>query len=179
MGTKPPTDGIQMLPKVMNAGPGALTTGNVTLIDQTYGQGNLTRSFLLKQIIYQLGWDQEAGSTGDSVIIGFADGSMGTAEIAAQLSTALVNPNDTKTWDDYSRMGGIFWQTLRMILNGTTTYTGIRVSETVTIGGGKGIPLIKDEGILLFVYNASTGAIASGNKLVGLYALVGVWLDDS
>ncbi len=179
MGTKPPTDGIQMLPEILNAGPGALTEGNVTLIDQVYGQGNLKRSFLLKQIIAHYGWDQEQGSTGDSVLIGFANGSMGTAEIAAQLATVLANPNDTKTWDDYAQMGGIFWQTIRQILNGTTTYLGIRVDETITIGGGKGIPLIKEEGILLWVYNASTGAIASGNKLIGMYALVGVWLDDS
>ncbi len=179
MGTKLPTDGIQMLPEVLNAGPGVLTEGNVTLIDQVYGQGNLKRSFLLKQIIAQYGWDQEQGSTGDSVLIGFANGSMGTVEIAAQLATVLANPNDIKTWDDYAQMGGIFWQTIRQILNGTTTYLGIRVSETITIGGGKGIPLIKDEGILLWVYNASTGAIASGNKLIGMYALIGVWLDDS
>ncbi len=173
---KPPTEGIQILPEAIRAGTGALATDTSVILSTAYGGTTLTRTFLWKQLSVQFGW--EGGNDGDHVILGFSRGDVTVAELTAALATAIPDPTDASNWDDFVNTGFIYWQTLHMLSTESTDSNAHVWNETIKIGGSKGIPLKKDEGVQLFAFNPSNNALNSGTVLLGTFQLKGIWLDD-
>ncbi len=177
---KPPTGGVQTLPTAFRTAFGAILSDVSEIMNTSYAS-DLAKDFLLKMIRVQIQLEDFPES--QKLWIGFARGDMTIGNISAALSTVLANPEDLQLWDSWSTsMMGIYWESMRMIGGNDTTnssYAGPGWDETISIGGGKGIPLEAGIGIQLFIFNATSGSLANaGSTLVGLYQLVGVWLSQ-
>ncbi len=180
-----PTKGIQTLPDHLRGDLTTLASDTAEIIGLGYGP-NLTRDFLLKKIRTQLYFGDLFLRTG--LIVGFARGDMTIAEIATVLATELPDPEDYQKIDDYAKVNGIFWETLR-IVDGTFDDVGgagppvqgaqAKYEITQSLGGGKGLPLEAGHGIQMFVFNPSSVTINDSTKYAGTYQLVGVWMEGS
>ncbi len=174
------TSGIQTLPELFRTIIGALASDTAVIVSADYSTG-LTRDFLLKKIrtyVYL-----EDFTEAKAHIIGFARGDMTIAEIGTALATQLKDPEDFQLWDSFANAKGIFWETLRLIggiqAGNVATHTPIW-NETISIGGGKGIPLEAAHGIQIFLFNPDGSAVGeAGTTCVGGVQLVGVFMEGS
>ncbi len=171
--------GIQMQPLRMNADAlGSLAADTAVVLNTGFGSG-ITQSFLIKQVRYAIQYG--VVTQGDNFIIGLCNGSATVAEIASAIRDVVTDVDDASNTQVAALHQVIFWETLRMVgssgvLTGTTS--GNVLNETISIGGGKGIPAKEATGISVFAWNPNTGALTTGSVLSGLITLVGVWLND-
>ncbi len=171
--------GIQTLPAAFRQASGTLASDTARIVDNSYQA--ITRDFLCKKIRVQL--QQEDFPAGHSWLLGFCRGDVTIAEISSILSTVLLDPEDFQLWDDFAQANGIFWETLNIISGNLTGSTGVPaglVNLTLSLGGGKGIPLEAAHGIAMFIFNPSANTIGAANTVtLGTYQLVGVFMEGS
>ncbi len=167
------TQGIQTLPESMRTALATLATDTALEINSSYGSA-LTRSILLKQIRIYYGILD--GTAGDAVITGFCRGDMSLAQIAAALSSALVDPKVLSQSDEFALRNGIYWQTVRLLQGQASALSTI--NETISIGGKKGIPVEKGIGMKMFAFNPAGSSFTTGAVIAGGYSLVGIFLED-
>lgn len=166
--------GLQTNPIRMNSDAiGNLGADTALVLNSTFGSG-LTQSFLIKQVLYKLG--VVALTVDETVIIGLANGSATVAEIVAALTANITNPDDASSPAVAAARQMVFWETLRTIVGGASKRSTI--DESISLGGGKGIPVKEATGLAIFAYNPSTGALTTGALVDGLVVLRGVWLND-
>ncbi len=135
----------------------------------------LTRSFLLKKVIYAVAWN--AGATGDNLIFGLAQGSATVAEITTALASMNIsNPNDATNQILLDQWKVIYYETIMMVSASAVGEGQSVLNERISIGGGKGIPLLEDDGVQVFAYNPSTGSVTG--SFDGIVGFQGVWLND-
>ncbi len=167
------TKGIQVLPETFRVAMLTLLTDTAIDLSTSYGSA-LVRSVLLKQIRMYFGATD--GSAGDYLIVGFARGDMTIAQIAAALSSALVDPKVLSQSDEFALRNGIFWQTVRGLHLNEAGFSVI--NETISIGGKKGIPIEKGIGIKAWAFNPTGNSVTTGAFVNGGYNLIGVFLED-
>ncbi len=139
-----------------------------------------TNSFLLKRGRYFL---QLAGrSTADDgpIIIGMAHGDANVSEIAEAMVERNVNgPDDITSMLDQDTAWAVYQNSLKpMIVRGDQTFAQVEISDWFQPGGNKGIPLIEGSGMVLFAFNAGSGALTTGSTVNGIVMVQGVWLRD-
>ncbi len=172
--------GLQFAPIRMNSDAIAALAADTALILNTSFSTGLTQSFLVKQLQYNF---QAAGLTaGDSFVIGLANGTATIGEIEDALRLLVNDPDDASSPGIAAQKNIIWWETL-MVVGVPGAFTGSAGvseshNETISIGGGKGIPAKEGTGVSIFVYNAQTIAITTGAVVDGLITLKGVWLND-
>ncbi len=175
--------GIISLPNGFRTVIGALNSDTVFQIDDDYGEDALTRDFLCKKIRTQAVLEDFPAD--EFLVVGFARGDMSLTDISSALAVPTADPEDFQLWDNFATKNGIFWETLQMISGIANVATPPNSNPniwnmTVSLGGGKGIPLEAGHGIQLFVFNPSGNQIGSaGATLFGLYQLVGVFMEGS
>ncbi len=164
--------GIYNLPAAFRTALLTLNSDTALIIDNGYGTA-LKRAFLIKQIRYELGLEASDGD--DMIIIGMANGGATIAEIASALATKLVDPGEASAWPSFISSKVILWETVRAIPGNEPQAV---LNETISIGGGKGIPMAVNKGIQLFVFNPSANSLTTGATLLGLYQIIGVFMND-
>ncbi len=165
--------GLQTQPIRMNSDAlGTLAADTALVINSTFGSG-LTRSFLIKQVMFKLRIASLASA--DSVIIGLVNGSATIAEIALALTSLVTDPDDASSPAVAAARQMIFWETLHQFGGADNEAHNETVSR---IGGGKGIPVKEATGLAIFAYNPASGALTTGATVDGLIILRGVWLND-
>ncbi len=167
-----PTTGIQILTDTFRVSVGTLASDTSLSINSTFG-GGLSRAFLIKQMRYWLGWVNATDT--QNLVIGFCNGGMSAAEITSALSAGIANPDDASNWDALAQSAGILWETVRF-LHKEVGGGMMQLSETISIGGRKGIPANEAAGIQLFVFNPNASALTTGSTITGGYNMIGVWL---
>ncbi len=167
------TKGIQTLPESMRTALVTLASDTALDINTSYGSG-LTRSFLIKQIRIYFGILD--GTAGDAVIVGFARGDMSIVQIAAALSSALIDPKVLSQSDEFALRNGIYWQTVRLLQAQASALS--TVNEVISIGGKNGIPMEKGIGLKMWAFNPAGSSLTTGAVIAGGFALVGVFLED-
>ncbi len=176
-----PTKGIQTLPDLFRTTTGIMLSDAAVLVGSSPYTTGLARDFLLKKLRYHI--HLEDFPAAQALLFGFCRGDMTTAEIIEVLATQLPDPEDFQQWDDFAQTNGIFWETLRMIRGNENTDVGSAAgvsNETISMGGGKGIPLEAGHGIQMFVFNgASTTVGETTSELWGSWQLVGVFMEGS
>lgn len=176
MAKRDPLGGLQWLPIRIDSPFAAMSADDVDVLDSSYGAGNLKRTFLCKQVKINL--HMRGNDAGDGGIFGLAAGGLTTTEILAALTDSIPNPNDASVYGDIAQKVSIFWETLFDMVD--IEHGGHVLNKTVTLGGGKGIPLIVDQGVQAFFHNPSSGnAWAVTTRVQGLITYIGVWLDDA
>ncbi len=177
---KHPASGIVTLPDAIRTAVNALGQDTAFILTTAYATV-LTRDFLCKKIRTQLRF--EDGGRQDTFIIGFCRGDMTVAQILSALVTELPDPERYTDWQNYAELNGVFWETLKMITG--EDITGQDASsvlsswnDTISLGGGKGIPFEAGHGVQMFIFNASGQTAASGS-VVGTYQMVGVFMEGS
>lgn len=170
-----PQAGLQFQPLRMNTDAiGALAPDTAIALNTTLST-SVTQSFLVKQLQYA--FLAHGGSAGQGVIIGVANGTATVAEIASGIRDAVVDPDDATANTLTASHHSIWWETLRMVSLGNFA-EGNFYNETISIGGGKGIPWKEDTGVQIFAYNPASGALTTGGVIDGIICFKGVWLRD-
>ncbi len=170
-----PTEGILNLPSLFRDNLGLLAVDTATVMDATYGTGALKRTFLLKKL--RLTMYATGGGVNESVLVGFAHGSLSLAEIVAILAASLADPTDVSSWDEFGQSKGIFWETLTQI-QCNHNHSGALQNHEFSIGGGKGIPLSVNHGIQQFAVNLGLATLTGPPIIWGSSQLIGVYLND-
>ena len=139
-----------------------------------------TAPFLLKRVRYFL---QLAGrSTADDgpIIIGCAHGDASVSEIAATMTERNVNgPDDITSVLDQDLAWVVYQNSLMpFIVRGDQSYAQIENSDWINPAETKGIPLHEGSGMVIFAYNAGSGALSTGSNVNGQVMAQGVWLRD-
>ncbi len=147
---------------------GILASGTALLIS-TSADTEMTAGFLVKQVQINAGV-HDLDPT-DSLVVGYAQGDASIGEISVALTTVATNPFDVGEASLVTKKQIIFWETLQYLSSAENTINGM-----FKIGGGKGIPLGEDNGIVLFAFNAGPAAFTTGATINGLWTLKGVWL---
>lgn len=173
-----PTEGIRTLPAIVGTTTGAILSLEAEIVETSYGSA-LNRDFLWKKLRTTI--HAEDFPNGQAVIIGFARGDMTAAEIAATLKQITRDPDEFGEWGFFTQANGIYWETLRFMSAQDSAGEGAGPNfyqETISMGGGKGLPLEGGIGLSLFVFNAhpSVSIGNAGSTIVGLYQLVGVFM---
>ncbi len=177
-----PTEGIQTLPDMIRATVGSLASDTAIILWTVYATA-LKRDFLLKKLRVRL--KMEFGNTDDPVLFGFARGDMDIGSIGSVLANATPDPEDFGSWDEFALRNGIFWETLQLMNGPNGDASALLLpapiwNDSITIGGGKGIPLEAEHGIQLFAFNPSNGNITnSSTNITGAIQLVGVFMEGS
>ncbi len=127
--------------------------------------------FLIKSVQMNYSWN-DADPT-DTIIVGLVQGDAVVAEIASMLVLAAFDPFDVDNRTLVGKKQIIFWESL-MCLSAENNV----VNKTVSIGGGKGIPIGETKGVNAFIYNPSSALLTTGSILHGLFTIKGVWLGD-
>ncbi len=173
--------GIQFQPLRMNSDAlGALAADTVLSLNTALSSG-LTQSFLIKKIDLRL----TIGNFGesDSIIVGCAVGTASVAEIASGIRDVTLDPDEPGEMGEPGLSNIIYWETLRLFTGTRPDSSAVNghgnvVNESVSIGGGKGLPMKKSHGIQVFAYNPQAAAILTGASVRGLVIIKGVWLND-
>ncbi len=170
--------GLQYLPIRLDDDAIATLAANTALILNQ--QTAFTRSYLVKQVQYNVGYNVVTGPS--SVILGLANGTATITEIAAALNTLVIDPDDGSSPALLAQKSIIWWETLRFMGNDSVgngaAGQSVSLNERISIGGGKGIPIIEDNGILVFVWNPTASTLSTASLMAGLIILKGVWLND-
>ncbi len=165
--------GYQSLPVDTDTNLGTLATLTAVSLDSTYGSG-MTRTFLLKYFKYLLILESLTTTEGP-VIIGLAKGSATAAEIASAFVNDSPDPDDATSLTIVAARQAVFWQSVQILDGRTDTVNSAKVQMGAR---GKGIPIIEDDGIQLFAFNADISSLTTGARVRGMYFLEGVWLND-
>lgn len=172
--------GIQFQPLRMNNDAiGALGADTALQLNSAITTG-LTQSFLVKQV--DLRYNVISMNAGDNVIIGLAVGTADVTMLASAIRDVTLDPDAPGERAEPATSNLIWWETLRSHSVSDTLGAGAGntspINETISIGGGRGLPMKKDHGIQVFAYNPGSGAITLGSAVAGLIVLKGVWLND-
>ncbi len=174
------TDGLQMLSIPVNEiAIGTLASETALAVNNDIGGANLQRSFLCKKV--RIHFTMVAPDAEDTLLVFLANGDLSVAEIATALTTFAYpqNPNDPSNRLQQPLVKGIWWETMQMIsANGLGSGKTV-INEVVKLGGGKGIPAIRNSGVSLFVYNPLGSAFVAGSFANGHLLFYGAWLNDS
>ncbi len=174
------TDGLQMLSiPISEFAVGALGAETAQIINNDIGGTNMNRSFLAKKV--RIHYTLIAADTEDTLLVFLANGDLSVAELKTALTTFAYpqNPNDPTDQTNQPLVKGIWWETMQMV-SASGTGDGKRViNEVVTLGGGKGIPAIKDSGVSMFIYNPLASAFVAGAFSSGHLLFYGAWLNDN
>ncbi len=167
--------GLQTLALRLNSDAlGALAADASTTLVKLDG---LTRGFLLKKVIYALAY--QAAATNDGVIIGLAQASASVTEISTALGAMNIsNPNDATNRIKMDQWMVVYWETIRMLHPDATGAGVLAINESISIGGGKGIPWAEDDGVQVFAYNPSTSVLTTGGLIDGIVGFQGIWFND-
>lgn len=177
-----PTKGILTLKDAIRFEFGAIVADTAEIITQVYGTA-LTRDFLLKKIRTQIAFEDFPAD--QYIIVGFCRGDMSITQIATVLAAETPDPETFGALDSFAEANGIFWETLKMLSGISNVATPPNSNPhiwnaTISMGGGKGIPLEAGHGIQMFMFNPDDGTIGNaGSKILGLYQLVGVFMEGS
>ncbi len=166
-----PLDGLQFLPDNFQVALATLNSNVALQIAANYATG-LKRAFLLKHL--KCYGTVSNFTAGDSVIVGFAFGSMSVSEIRNALIDEIPDPNEFTEWEHIIQKKGILWQTLEVV---DAERPSINID--VKIGGRNGIPLTPGEGVQMFAFNYTSVNMTTGALASGVYLMEGAWLKDS
>ncbi len=156
------------------------TLGGRTALIVNSAFNGITATFLMFRLRYFLQYVARTADDDGPLLVGVARGDATLAEIQnALLEANTAGPGDTsqmltqdETWSVYQNTVTVFNRS-----GGDPTE---RFVDTAWIGfGGKnGIPAIEGTGFQLFVFNAGSGALATGSSINGLVQVQGRWLRD-
>ncbi len=165
-----------MQPIRMNSdATGALAADTAVQLNTTFGP-TLSQSFLVKKIEYRL--RATSANTEESFIIGLANGSATTAELASAIRDAVTDVDDATAVQTAGLHNVIWWETLRMFaISADTNGDAQVINESFSVGGGKGIPAKEATGLQVFAYNPAAAAMTAA-FVHGLIVLKGIWLND-
>ncbi len=165
--------GYQTLPETIAVSLGAIAANTALQVNATYGSG-LTRPFLLKYFKCLTALEQLVDEQGP-ILVGLAVGTATVTEIKNAMEDNNPNPDDPSAQAVAAKRKIIFWQSLHIVDGRTDT---VNMHESRLGARGKGIPIMEDNGVQVFLYNADSSALTSGASLRGHYILGGVWLND-
>ncbi len=168
------TKGVQLLAVRMNSDATGTLAANTTVTLNSFT--GFTRAFLCKKVIYAI--SAIAGAATDTVIIGCAQASASITEITSALSAMnIANPNDATNQIILDQWKVVYWDTVRVVAD-TGTGSHPVLNEHISLGGGKGIPFLEEDGVQVFAYNPGTAAFTTGGLVKGLVGFMGVYLND-
>ncbi len=172
-----PTTGLVILPRRTDTSIGALASQTGIDLDTAYAT-TTTKTFLMKQLVYELAWQTGTVTNAGSLVVALCHGSITNAEAITIINSTLADPTDVSNWDAYGQSNGVLWDSLRM-LSDDDHGNGVQVlSEKISVGGRSGIPYNQEGGWRVFAYNPGSGAIVTGTGILGIIQYRGVWLDD-
>lgn len=136
----------------------------------------LSQSFLVKQI--SMNYRVTSANLEGTWIIGIANGTATLAEIASGIRDQVTDVDDASAVQVAALHQNIWWETLRCVGTSQDTNGDNQViNETISIGGGKGIPMKEATGIQVFAWNP-TAATSPEGFVHGIFVVKGIWLND-
>lgn len=172
--------GLQTLPEVVDAAPGQISPKVAFTISTDYGA--ITRTLLVKQwkLMLNIGnMDQ-----GQAVVLFLGPTGASVTEIEEALEGQITDPTDPSSFGLAGQKMRLVWDTLMLAHQPSPDAAAANYNINVdtgwqTIGGGKGIPFVRNNGPILWGWNPNTGNIPTDWTVDGLMIFRGVWLDDS
>ena len=168
--------GIQIIPDVItDSAVGSLNTLTGSILSSS-GVKGITKNMLVKKVHILL--SMNGMSNGDVLLVGLAANDSGIAGgMGASGLPALIDPEATEAYLTEQELVHTIWHETTSIFNGDLSNPETRVDKWVSIGGGKGIPVMAGAGPELFVFNPTGDTITAGT-VNGQVTYYGVWLED-
>ncbi len=167
--------GIQIIPDVVtDAAIGALASLVGTILDSS-GTKAFGKNMLVKKVHILLAVHNI--TSGEAIVLGLNanDSGVSSGYGVGNLS-ALLAPGASSAYLAAEELVKTVWhETSSLVFGGTETNT---IDKWISIGGGKGIPVMAGAGPELHAFNPTGDAITTGALVNGVITYYGVWLED-